>query len=93
MHEGQFPNVGFLAKQILGMLSSQIETEWVFSLAGVLIVLRHYYLQVENMDWIIIVVKNWPNESCANCKPNLNFKQYLKAKESLAKKNNFFLIE
>jgi hypothetical protein len=36
MHESQFPNVGFLAKQILGMLSSQIKTEWVFSLAGVL---------------------------------------------------------
>jgi hypothetical protein len=50
MHEGQFSNVGFLAKQILGMLSSQIETEWVFSLARVLTVLRHYYLHVENMD-------------------------------------------
>ncbi len=36
MHEGQFSNVGFLAKQILRIPSSQIEIEWVFSLVGVL---------------------------------------------------------
>jgi hypothetical protein len=32
MHEGQFPNVAFLAKQILGVLGSKIETEWVMSI-------------------------------------------------------------
>jgi hypothetical protein len=31
-HENQFPNVGFLAKQILGILGLQIEIEHVFSL-------------------------------------------------------------
>jgi hypothetical protein len=31
----QFPNVGFLTKQILGILASQIETKLVFSLASV----------------------------------------------------------
>ncbi len=31
-HENQFPNVGFLAKQILGILGFQIEIEHVFSL-------------------------------------------------------------
>jgi hypothetical protein len=40
MYEGQLPNVSFLAKQILGILSSQIETKHVFSLVGVLIALR-----------------------------------------------------
>ncbi len=34
IHEGQFLNVGSLAKQILGIPSSQIETEWDFSLVG-----------------------------------------------------------
>jgi hypothetical protein len=34
-HENQFPNVGFLAKQILGILRSQIETKNVFSLINV----------------------------------------------------------
>ncbi len=58
MYECQFPNVGFLAKQNFGILSSQIEIEQVFSLVGVLTALRHCYLQVENMDQIIIMVKN-----------------------------------
>ncbi len=40
MHEGQFPNVGFLAKHILGILDSQIEIGQVFSLVGVLTTLR-----------------------------------------------------
>ncbi len=71
----------------MGITSSQIETKWVFSLAGVLKALRCSRLQVENMDWIIIVVKNWSNDLHANCKPHSNFKQYLKIEKSLAKDN------
>jgi hypothetical protein len=41
IHKTQFPNVGFLAKQILGILGSQIETECVFNLVNVLIALQH----------------------------------------------------
>ncbi|KAJ7538060.1 hypothetical protein O6H91_11G033100 [Diphasiastrum complanatum] len=39
-HEVQFPNVGFLARQILGIVGSQIECERVFSIASVLTSLR-----------------------------------------------------
>jgi hypothetical protein len=85
MHEGWFPNVVFLAKQILGVLGSKIEIEWVFSLVRVLIVLKCNRVQVKNMDSIIIVVKNWLDDPHANCKPHSNFKQYLKIKKSLAK--------
>jgi hypothetical protein len=44
------------------------------------------------MDWIITMVKNWLDTLHANCTPNLDFKQYLKAKESLAEEN-YNLIE
>jgi hypothetical protein len=67
-HEGQFPNVGFLTKQILGISGSQIEIERVFNLARVLTALRCYCLQVENMDRIIIMVMNWLDDLHANCK-------------------------
>ncbi len=92
MHEGRFPNVAFLAKQILGVLGSKIETEWVFSLARVLIVLKCNHLQVENMDPIITMVKNWLDDPHANCKPHSDLKQYLKIEKSLAIKN-YNLIE
>ncbi len=49
-------------------------------------------LEVENMDQIITMVKNWLDDLSANCKPNPNSKQYLKVEESLAKQN-YNLIE
>ncbi len=57
-----------------------------------LTILKCYHLQVEIMDRIIDVVKNWLDDPHANCKPNSNFKQYLNTKESLAKEN-YNLIE
>jgi hypothetical protein len=46
------------AKQILGIPSSQIKIKQIFSHVKVLTILKRYHLQVENMDRIIIVVKN-----------------------------------
>jgi hypothetical protein len=54
-HESEFPNVGFLPKQILKILGFQIGTKKMVSLVGVLIAC---WLQVENFDQIITVVKN-----------------------------------
>ncbi len=53
-HEKQFPNVGLLAKQILGIIGSQIKIENVHSFVGLLIALRSCCLQEDNLDWIII---------------------------------------
>jgi hypothetical protein len=39
------------------------------------------------------VVKNWPDDSCANFKQNSNFKQYLKVEEFLVEKNNNLMGE
>jgi hypothetical protein len=35
-----FPTIGFLACQSLGIIGLQIETKWIFSLAGILTNLR-----------------------------------------------------
>jgi hypothetical protein len=48
---------------------------------------------VENMDQIVIVVKNWPKDPCHNYKPNANLKEYLKKEDSLAKENYDLLEE
>jgi hypothetical protein len=41
-HEGQFPNVNLLGKQIFGILEFQIEIKRFFSLANVLINLKSF---------------------------------------------------
>jgi hypothetical protein len=39
-NESRFPNMGFLAQQILGIPCSQIETKRIFSIVGVFISLQ-----------------------------------------------------
>ncbi len=44
-----FPTIDFLAHEILSILRSQIETERIFSLMGILINLMKY-LQLNNLE-------------------------------------------
>ncbi len=71
----------------------KIKIERVFSLASLLIALRHYCLHVENMDRIIIMVKNWPDDPCHNYKPNVDLKENLKNEDCLIKENYDLLEE
>jgi len=43
----------------LGIVGSQIETRWIFSLARILIKIRRC-LQIEILEKLIFVNKNWP---------------------------------
>jgi hypothetical protein len=93
-HEGQFPNVAaILAKQMLGIPGFQVETKRMFSLASVLKTLRCCHLQVENLDKIIIVVKNWSNDPCLNHMTDSNFKDYVKSEVALVEENYEFIEE
>jgi len=58
-HETMFLTIGFLTHQILGIVGSQIETKWIFSLARILINIRRC-LQIEILEKLIFVNKNWP---------------------------------
>jgi hypothetical protein len=86
-HEGQFLNVGFFAKQVFGILGFQIEIEKMFNLIGVLRTLEPSYLQVQNLDKIITIINNWPNDPHQNCTPYANLKDYLKVEVILVEKN------
>ncbi len=61
-HESMFPIVGFCARQILGIVGFQIEIERIFSLAGILTSLRRCHLQLEILDELNFVSKNWAND-------------------------------
>jgi hypothetical protein len=84
--------VAFLAKQILGKPKSQIEIERMLNLARVMTSLWCCYLHAENLNHNIIIVKNWPNDLCFNCKKKVDMKEYMKMESSLAE-NNYDLIE
>jgi hypothetical protein len=63
----RFSNVSFLARQILAIPGSQIETERIFSLAGVLCNLRRCRLGLENLDALVMIQKNWPSDARDGC--------------------------
>ncbi len=88
-HEKKFPNVAFMAKHILGILWSQIETKRIFNLVRVLIALWRCHLQVENLDRIMTIVKNWLDDPRVNCMPSKTMKDYLKSLVD----DNYELIE
>jgi hypothetical protein len=66
-HEQQFPNITFLARQILGIIGLYIETERIFSMAEIIIGLKHYCLGIENLDKLILIMKNWPDDPRLGC--------------------------
>jgi hypothetical protein len=90
--ETQFPNVNFLVKQILGILRSHIEIERVFNLASGLTTLKCCRLQVNNLDRIITMVKNWLDGPHLNCSQHKDLTYFLKV-ESILAKDNYDLIK
>jgi hypothetical protein len=78
-----------MAKHILGILWSQIETKRIFNLVRVLIALWRCHLQVENLDRIMTIVKNWLDDPRVNCMPSKTMKDYLKSLVD----DNYELIE
>ncbi len=70
--------------EVIGILRFQIEIERMLSLVGVLTALRHYCLQVQNLDRMITIINNWRDDSHLNCILYVNLKDYLKAEICLA---------
>jgi hypothetical protein len=61
-HEYLFSIVAFLAHHVLGIVDFQTKTENFFSLIGILTNLRRCCLQLDNLDMLIFVLKNWPHD-------------------------------
>jgi hypothetical protein len=57
-HEIRFPYVSFVARQILGILGSQIEIKRIFNIARVLTSLWCCGLGVDNLDKLFMIMKN-----------------------------------
>jgi hypothetical protein len=65
-------HIGFLVWQILNIIGSQIETERIFSLVGILTNLKRCRLQLENSKKLFFVNINWPNDPKSGCKSPFN---------------------
>jgi hypothetical protein len=84
-----FPIVGFFSRQILGIISSQIEIEKIFSLTHILINLKKCHLQLENLENLISMNKNWPNDVKVCCKAPFNLLELIDCEIDLKGLNEF----
>ena len=87
VNEASFPCVGFLARQYLGILGSQIETERIFSVASILTNLRRSRLGLENINNLIMIYKNWPSDSQTDCKLYEHLADFYTAEAAILEEN------
>ncbi len=66
-HEIWFPNISFVAWQFFWIPKSQIEIEQIFNIVGMLTSLWHCKLGVENLNKLVMIMKNWSTDARANC--------------------------
>jgi hypothetical protein len=71
-----FPIIGFLTRQILGVVGFQIETMF-FSLVEIFINRKRCHLQIVNLEKLIFANKNWPNDPRIGCKSPSNLLEFL----------------
>jgi len=85
-HESMFLTIGFCTKQILKIVRSQIETKSIFSLARILTSLKRCCLQLKNLDKLIFVNKNWPNDPKIGCKSQSSLSDFIVSDLNLEEK-------
>ncbi len=61
----------------MSIVGFQIETKKIFSLTRLLINLERCHLQIENLEKLIFINKNWPNDLRMGCKSPFNLMQFL----------------
>jgi hypothetical protein len=84
-HESMFLIVGFLGREILGIVRSELETEIIFSLTSILTNVRKCQLQSKSLEKLMFVSKNRPNDSKAGCKGSSNLVKFVETNVNLEK--------
>jgi hypothetical protein len=88
-HESRFHAASFLAQQILRIVSSQIETKHIFSLAEILTSFKRCWLQSENLDKLFFVSQNWPNDPRVGCNMPSTLVEFIKKDEIVEESKEF----
>jgi hypothetical protein len=88
-HESRFHAASFLAKQILRIVISQIDTKHIFSLAEILTSLKRCWLQSENLDILFFVSQNWPNDPRVGCNMPSTLVEFIE-KDEIVEMNSLY---
>ncbi len=78
----------------MGIIGSQIKNEIFFSMASIIIGLRRYWFGIENLDKLILIMKNWLDDFRFGCTTSLpkSIKEYLEIEDGMVLKNEKFNV-
>ena len=79
----RFPTLAYLARKFLGIPGSQIETERIFSVAGILTSLRRCRLGLSNVNGLIMIYKNWPTDARSACEASTNVVEFFNKEQEI----------
>jgi hypothetical protein len=87
--------VAFLACQVLGIVESQIETKQIFNIAGIMTTLRRFKLGRKNLERLVMITKNWPNDTHERCVGNIDYSMtnFLIREKDLINENEVMIKE
>ncbi len=71
-----------------------VEIEQIFNMVGVITSLRHCWLEIENLDKLVFIMKNWLNDPRFGCTIGLpnSIEEYLKIEDDMILKNENFIV-
>ncbi len=78
-----FLTIVFLAWQILKIVGLQLQIEGIFSLAGLFTNIKRCRLQTKNLEKLIFVSKNWPNDLRVGCKSPFNLVEFIEVDQDI----------
>jgi hypothetical protein len=69
----------------LGIAGFQIEVERVFGIASICTNLRRSRLSIDNLEMLINIYKNWPDDACVSGSPSME--KFMEMEEILMDEN------
>jgi len=93
-HEQWFPNLTYVAQQEMGIVGSQIEIERIFSMAKVITSLKRCWLRIENLDKLVLIMKNWLDDLKFGCTNGpKSFEEFLNSEDGVVAKNEDLIVD
>jgi len=93
-HEQWFPNLTYVSRQVMGIVGSQIEIERIFSMVRVITSLKRCWLGIENLDKLVLIMKNWLHDPIFRCTSGpKSFEKFLNSKDIVVVKKEDLIID
>ncbi len=93
-HEQWFPNLTYVSRQVMGIVGSQIEIERIFSMVRVITSLKSCLLGIENLDKLVLIMKNWLHDPRFRCTNGFkSFEKFFNSKNNVVVKNEDLIVD